>query len=229
MRVYIGWSQATRSPSPVVYFSIRLIHLLRDETDHLLQDIASRDIVNEVVYDYVIQIRMSSSVLLTDLSDHLALITGATGGIGYATALALAKLKCNIAVHYHANFQKATQLASELGTLGVRVAIFQADLSSYDETRKLHKEVVTNLGHPTILFNNAGLTAGKAGVKDISEIDIEDFEKTWRANCATSYLLTQLCMPSMVDKGFGRIIFTSSVAGLTGGLIGPHYAYVRAP
>jgi len=165
-----------------------------------------------------------SDVLLTDLSEHVALITGATGGIGYATCKALAALKCNIAVHYNANSAKATELVSALQGQGVRAASFQADLSSYDETRSLHKEVVESLGHPTILFNNAGLTLGKSGVKDISEISVEDFEKTWRANCATSYLLTQLCIPSMVEKGLGRVIFCSSVAGMTGGIVGPHYA-----
>ena len=165
-----------------------------------------------------------SGILLTDLTDHLALITGATGGIGHATALALGAMRCDIAVHYNANAQKAQQLVALLEEMGIRSKHFQADLSSYDDTRRLHKEVVESLGHPSILFNNAGLTLGKSGIKDIGDISIEDFEKTWKANCATSFLLTQLCMPSMVEKQFGRIIFCSSVAGMTGGLVGPHYA-----
>ena len=80
------------------------------------------------------------------------------------------------------------------------------------------------MGHPTILFNNAGLTAGKSGVKSLDEISIEDFEFTWRANCGSAYLLTQLCLPNMVKQGFGRVIFCSSVAGFNGGVVGPHYA-----
>lgn len=162
--------------------------------------------------------------LLKDLSGHLALVTGATGGIGSATVLALASLGCNIAIHYHANADKADSVLSQLKEKGVQAQSFQADLSSYDETRRLHKEVVEAMGHPTILYNNAGLTAGKSGIKDISEVSIEDFEYTWRANCGTSYLLTQLCIPEMVKKEFGRVIFCSSVAGLTGGVVGPHYA-----
>ncbi len=79
------------------------------------------------------------------------------------------------------------------------------------------------MGHPTILFNNAGLTL-KSGVKTLDEISIEDFELTWRANCGSAYLLTQLCLSNMVEKGFGRVIFCSSVAGFTGGVVGPHYA-----
>jgi 3-oxoacyl-[acyl-carrier protein] reductase len=163
-------------------------------------------------------------VLTTDLSAHLALITGATGGIGKATCLALARLNCNIAVHYNTASDTAKSLVSELESLGVKAHAFQADLSSYEETRKLHAAVVKELGHPTILFNNAGLTMGKSGVKDISEISVEEFEQTWRANCGTGFLLTQLCLPSMIEKGWGRVIFCSSVAAFTGGVVGPHYA-----
>lgn len=172
---------------------------------------------------YRAQTKMSGN-LLTDLSGHLALVTGATGGIGSATVIALASLGCNIAVHYNSNADKAKSLISQLNEKGIQAKSFQADLSSYDETRRLHKEVVEAMGPPTILYNNAGLTAGKSGIKDISEVSIEDFEYTWRANCGTQYLLTQLCIPDMVAKEFGRVIFCSSVAGLTGGVVGPHYA-----
>jgi 3-oxoacyl-[acyl-carrier protein] reductase len=161
-----------------------------------------------------------------DLKLHLALVTGATGGIGKATSLALGRLGCSIAVHYNSAADTAESLVNELQSLGVRSAAFQANLSSYDETRRLHAEVVKELGHPSILFNNAGVTQSKSGVKDISEVTIEDFETTWRANCGTGFLLTQLCLPAMVNNSWGRVVFCSSVAGFTGGVVGPHYAYV---
>lgn len=80
------------------------------------------------------------------------------------------------------------------------------------------------MGQPSILFNNAGLTLGLSGIKSISEVSVDDFEKTWRANCGSSFLLTQLCIPHMEERGWGRVIFCSSVAGFTGGVVGPHYA-----
>ena len=86
--------------------------------------------------------------------------------------------------------------------------------------------MVENLGHPTILINNAGTTAGHSGVQTIDQVPIDDFERTWRINCGSAYLLTQLCVPAMQEKNWGRVIFVSSVAGLTGGIVGPHYAYV---
>jgi 3-oxoacyl-[acyl-carrier protein] reductase len=164
------------------------------------------------------------SGLVTELSNHLALVTGATGGIGGATCLALAKLGCSVAIHYNKAADTAEELVAKLKELNVKAQAYQADLSSYDETRRLHKEVVASMGNPTILFNNAGLTLGKSGVKDIGQITIEDFEATWRANCGTAFLLTQLCIPVMVEKEWGRVIFCSSVAGFTGGGVGPHYA-----
>lgn len=161
-------------------------------------------------------------MLTTDLSPHLALITGATGGIGRATCHALAELKCSIAVHYHRAEDTASSLILELRAKGVRAEKFQADLRNYEGVRELHRQVVEKLGHPTIIFNNAGITM-KSGVKDISEVSIEMFEETWRANCGTSFLLTQLCLPAMEEKKWGRVIFCSSVAGFIGGVVGPHY------
>ena len=167
------------------------------------------------------------AMLTTDLSSHLALITGATGGIGSATSHALASLGCSIAVHFNSAASTAENLAAELRIrYNVKADHFQADLSNYDGVRQLHQNVVESLGRPTILFNNAGLTAGKSGVKDVSEISIEIFEETWRANCGAPYLLSQLCIPHMEERGGGRVVFCSSVAAFTGGVVGPHYAYV---
>lgn len=198
-----------------------------------------------------------ASNLTTDLRPHLALVTGASGGIGKSTCLALAALGCSIAVHYHSSEDKATDLVKELTDKGIRAEAFKADLTKYDEVcrrisritphfinpavsrslshlhnktlaynhqvRKLHAAVVSTLGHPTILFNNAGLTL-KSGIRKITDISIEDFEHTWKANCGSAFLMTQLCLPEMEKQGWGRVIFCSSVAGFNGGVVGPHYA-----
>ncbi|KAK7712987.1 hypothetical protein SLS57_007548 [Botryosphaeria dothidea] len=146
------------------------------------------------------------SVLTSDLSSHLALVTGASG------------------VHYFSNANAANELVDKLKAKGVRAEAFQADLSNYDGVRKLHAEVTSSLGAPTILFNNAGTTLSKHGLRSASDVTIEEFETTWRSNCGTAFLLTQLCLPDMEKSGWGRVIFCSSVAGLNGGIIGPHYA-----
>ena len=158
---------------------------------------------------------------------HLALITGATGGIGQATCHALALLGCDVAVHYHSAQSTADSLVAELHAHGVGARAFQADLRTYEGVRALHRHVTDSMGSPTVLFNNAGITM-KHGVKDISEVSVEIFEETWRANCGSAFLLTQLCLPEMEKAGWGRVIFCSSVAGFTGGVVGPHYAYAKS-
>jgi 3-oxoacyl-[acyl-carrier protein] reductase len=73
-------------------------------------------------------------MLTTDLKPHLALVTGATGGIGKATCRALAKLGCSIAVHYHSAGDAASELIRELKTdFRVEAVAFQADLTVYDQ------------------------------------------------------------------------------------------------
>ncbi|KAJ3989220.1 NAD-binding protein [Lentinula detonsa] len=161
------------------------------------------------------------------LKGRIALITGCSGGIGAATALALVRQGCSIAIHYNSAKEKAQALVQTLQAAfpGVIAIIFQADLSDYENVRRLHSQVVDQMGHPDILFNNAGGTLKTIGrMGNIQDISIEDFENTWKLNTGSSYLLTQLCIPHMVEQQYGRIVFNSSVAAGTGGVIGPHYA-----
>ncbi|KAJ3733229.1 NAD-binding protein [Lentinula guzmanii] len=163
------------------------------------------------------------------LKGRIALITGCSGGIGAATALALVRQGCSIAIHYNSAKEKAQALVQTLQAAfpGVIAIIFQADLSDYENVRRLHSQVVDQMGHPDILFNNAGGTLKTIGrMGNIQDMSIEDFENTWRLNTGSSYLLTQLCIPHMVEQQYGRIVFNSrqyTIQG-TGGVIGPHYA-----
>ncbi|KAK6440191.1 hypothetical protein LTR95_003590 [Oleoguttula sp. CCFEE 5521] len=162
---------------------------------------------------------------------QLVLITGATGGIGKATALAFAKTGLyNLALHYHsASTETRSQLANEIKAVNssdtaIEATFLQADLGSFDEVRRLHGEVTKQSGDVDILFNNAGSTLSHSSIKSLSDVPIDVFEQSWRVNTGSGILLTQLCLPHMERSGYGRVIFCSSVAGLTGGVVGPHYA-----
>lgn len=157
----------------------------------------------------------------------LALITGATGGIGKATTVAFARQGWDLALHYNAagpeTRQQLEAAIKDAAPTQPKVAFFQADLGNFDSVRKLHADVASQLGEVDILFNNAGATGGVQGPKSIAEVSVEAFEQTWRINTGSTFLLTQLCVPHMESQGWGRIVFDSSVAGFTGGSIGPHY------
>ncbi|KAK3114652.1 hypothetical protein LTR53_006822 [Teratosphaeriaceae sp. CCFEE 6253] len=171
---------------------------------------------------------------------RVALITGATGGIGAATALAFARTgRYHLALHYHSASQETrdallTQISGispkpvpdESGStpVDIRVDFFQADMGNYDSVRRLHEDVTDAFNKVDVLFNNAGSTLGYQGVKSLADVPIDVFESTWRVNTGSAILLTQLCLPEMEAQGWGRIIFDSSVAALTGGSVGPHYA-----
>ncbi|KAI8974192.1 3-oxoacyl-reductase [Trametes punicea] len=171
----------------------------------------------------------SSPETVFPLQGKLALITGCTGGIGQATARAFARSGCAIAVHHSSakSKAKADALVAELVKLapGVKAAAFEGDLSTYDNARKLYDQVVDVLGHPDILFSNHGVTGPKIGPEgDMQDVPAEVFEEIWRTNAGTHYVLAQKCLPHMQQQQWGRIIFTSSVAAGTGGVIGPQYA-----
>ncbi|KAK3050682.1 hypothetical protein LTR09_008048 [Extremus antarcticus] len=166
----------------------------------------------------------------TDDGTKIVFITGATGGIGKATAIVFAKEGgYDLALHYN-NADQATrdELESKMRKIArnafIRIVFVQGDLTDYDRVRELHKLVVDKLGHPDILFNNAGSNAGYNSVQNLAEVPIDAIEKTWRINTGSGILLTQLCLPHMEAQNWGRIIFDSSVAAFTGGVVGPHYA-----
>ncbi len=95
--------------------------------------------------------------------------------------------------HSSANSKgKADALVAELQKLapGVKAAAFEADLSTYENARKLHDEVVGAIGHPDILFINHGVTGPRIGPQgDIQDVSPEVFEEVWRTNNVTGYLV----------------------------------------
>ena len=158
------------------------------------------------------------------LSNKVALITGASGGIGQAVARRLAASGASVALAYGAHAKPAQKLADELVDAGASALAVGADLRRPEAPAELLAEVEPQLGAIDVLVAGAGV----GRVQTYEEVSIEDFDETLAVNLRAPFLLAQRTLPGMRARGFGRVLFVSSVAGFTGGIVGPHYAASKA-
>ncbi|CAM1509623.1 Fc.00g033620.m01.CDS01 [Cosmosporella sp. VM-42] len=163
------------------------------------------------------------------LQSRLALVTGASGGIGSACARGLAAEGCDIALHYSSSRDKAEALVSELQRLYPRQLFVPvaADLSSRDSTRDLvpkllsHPEVAGKHDAVSILVANAGL--GRR-IRDIQDIQEDDWDDIMEVNARSQFVVTKACLIGMRSQTWGRVILVGSIASRGGGINGCHYA-----
>jgi 3-oxoacyl-[acyl-carrier protein] reductase len=155
---------------------------------------------------------------------RIALVTGASGGIGAELSRRLAASRAALALHYASNEEAASGLAAEIESAGGRAMTFGADLGDASAPERLVGEVERELGPVDVLAANAGLSRPGSW----EDVDAQAFDETVAVNLRAPYLLARRVLPGMLERGYGRILFTSSVAALTGGLVGPHYASSKA-
>jgi 3-oxoacyl-[acyl-carrier protein] reductase len=161
---------------------------------------------------------------MSSLQNRIALVTGASRGIGRSIALALARAGCHMAVNYRQQAAAAEEVRQAIEKLGRRAIVVQADLAVPGEVERLVSETEGQLGEVEILVNNAGI----AQSKPVAEITLADWEQIVRVNLTSAFLVTQRVLPNMRRRRWGRIINLSSVAAQTGGVVGPHYAASKA-
>ena len=161
---------------------------------------------------------------LSDITGRIALVTGASRGIGRAVALGLAEAGSNVAVNFRDREKEAKEVCAEIEAYGRRCLAVQADVGKATEVSRLIKTVEDNLGTISILVNNAGI----AKARGLEEIDEPLWDETLTTNLKSCFLVTQAVLPGMRSQKWGRIINTSSVAAHVGGIVGPHYAASKA-
>ena len=155
----------------------------------------------------------------------VALVTGGSRGIGRAIALRLGEEGHDVAVGYARGGEGAQAVADQIAARGPRAMTVAGDLSDPATPGRIFGEVEEQLGPVEILIANAGIGSAPTG---ILEIALPDWERTLAVNLTAPFLLAQRAFPGMLERGFGRIVFLSSVAAYTGGLIGAHYAASKA-
>jgi 3-oxoacyl-[acyl-carrier protein] reductase len=159
-----------------------------------------------------------------DLKGRVALLTGASGGIGMAIGRALAEEGADLCLSYGRNVDDAEVVANHARNLGRRVEVVAADMSDPQAPSTLVEHARRELGEVDLLIANAGT----ADVKGWQNIDLASWNATLAVNLTAPWLLTQQVLPGMIERGFGRILLISSVAALSGGVVGAHYAASKA-
>ncbi|MDF2440854.1 MAG: 3-oxoacyl-[acyl-carrier protein] reductase [Abditibacteriota bacterium] len=142
-------------------------------------------------------------MLQIDLSHRVAIVTGATGQLGRVMARTLAACGADIAIHFHSNEAKAHELHAEITAMGRRAAIVQADVARAEDVARMHQAVRKFLGDADIVVNNA---VSQYEWTTVLEQAVEDYEDQFRSCVLQNVLMAKQFVPSMIEKGRGRII-----------------------
>ena len=157
------------------------------------------------------------------LEGRVALVTGASQGIGHATALALAACGAKLALAAR-NQQKLDELAHQITTTGGQAAAFAIDVADEEQIKSGIKAVLAHFGKVDILVNNAGITRDQL----IMRMKRADWDAVLNTNLTSAYLCTQQVIGSMLKQRWGRIINITSVFGQTGQAGQANYASSKA-
>ena len=140
------------------------------------------------------------------LEGRVALITGASKGLGKAMALSLAEAGANLAL-VSRNEQQLNETAAAARKLGVEAEVFVADAMEEAQVVDVEKKVTARFGRIQILINNAGMNMRKT----ITEFTLQEWRLVMDTNVTTAFLMTRAFVPSMKGQGYGRILNLTSI------------------
>src|SRR5882762_4326573 len=151
---------------------------------------------------------------LFDLTNRVALVTGASSGIGAATAQVLAELGADVAITYHSNQEGAERVRDEIARAGRKTIAIRADVREAEQIRAMVARATQELGPIDILVNNAGSLIERQRILEITE---ERWNEVINLNLTSVMLCSQAVAPAMIARKSGAIINVVSIAGRTGG------------
>ena len=158
------------------------------------------------------------------LEGRIALVTGASRGIGEVIALRLASAGAKVAVNYHTGSSAAATVVDSIAASGGEAFAVGGDVSQEDQVESLIKSVVQRWGELDILVNNAGITRDKL----LLRMSAEEWDDVITVNLRSAYLCTRAVLPHMIRQRHGRIVNLSSVVGLSGNPGQANYAASKA-
>ncbi|WP_348267797.1 SDR family NAD(P)-dependent oxidoreductase [Edaphobacter paludis] len=145
------------------------------------------------------------------LAGKTALVTGASAGIGWATAIALAHQGANLVVTARRE-ERLRQLCAEIEALGTKAVFYAGDAAEENTASQSIALAIANFGHLDIVINNAG--AGN--YKNLIDTSVEEYDSLMDANMKSGFLFSRFAAPLFIEQKSGTILFISSVAGLQG-------------
>jgi acetoacetyl-CoA reductase len=161
----------------------------------------------------------------TIMKDRVAVVTGAVGGLGRAISLHLAQEGATVALNYLVERdQDAEAFLKELISQGHRAGLYKADVSRPDEAQRLIEMVTKDFGRVDVLINNAGITIDKT----LKNMSAEQWDKVLGVDLSSVFYCSRAVVGQMLERGYGRIINTSSVVGQKGNFGQTNYAAAKA-
>ena len=158
------------------------------------------------------------------MSEKLALVTGASRGIGKACALELAKAGYDIIVNYAGNAEAAEKTVQEIKALGVEAAAYKFDVSNKEEVDKSIAEIVEKYGRIDVLVNNAGITRDGLFMR-MSE---DNWNAVINTNLSSAFFVSQPVVKVMMKQRSGAIVNMASVVGVSGNAGQANYSAAKA-
>jgi 3-oxoacyl-[acyl-carrier protein] reductase len=149
------------------------------------------------------------------LEGKSAIVTGGGTGVGRATALALARLGCSVAVNYSRSKEDAERTAADVSALGVRGVALQADVADDAACRRLVDGAVKDFGRLDVLVQSAGVTSFIAHA-DLDKVTDRDWDWILGVNLKGPFQMARAARAPMLAAGGGAIVNVSSVAGVAG-------------
>lgn len=158
------------------------------------------------------------------LENKIALITGASRGIGRGIAMEFARQGANVAFTFNASADAARALESELEGFGIKAKGYQSNAADFEAAQQLVKDVIEDFGGLDVLINNAGITKDNL----LMRISEEDFDKVIEVNLKSVFNLTKAVIRPFLKQRSGSIINMSSVVGVKGNAGQANYAASKA-
>jgi 3-oxoacyl-[acyl-carrier protein] reductase len=169
-----------------------------------------RKTVISYLYKYDREFDMASK-LKGRLEGRVAIVTGASRGIGRATAQALAREGAKVAVNFHREKSKAEEVVNDINKHGGSAMLFQADVSDRIAVEGMVTKTFEEFGNIDVLVNNAGVFMGGGSLLEFNE---EEYDPMWRVNVKGVLNCTRAVAPYMIERSYGKVVNISSVAGI---------------